>query len=168
MGGEEPRIRIAGAQDDSIVDGRGVRYAVFAQGCPHRCPGCHNPETHDPEGGRWEAVGALLESMAVNPLLDGLTLSGGEPFSQAGACAALARGARSLGLNVWVYSGYAFEELIGMGPEARALLDVCDVLVDGPFVLSERTLEAPFVGSRNQRILDLPASLRAGAAVPLG
>lgn len=159
------QIRIAGKVDESIVDGPGFRYAVFTQGCRHHCPGCHNPETHDFEGGFPADCEALLRDMADNPLLDGLTLSGGDPFEQIPACAFLARGARALGLNVWVYSGYTFEQLHGR-PECRELLEACDVLVDGPFVLAQRTLELRFRGSRNQRLIDLPASLAQGGPVP--
>ncbi len=159
-------IRIAGTADDSIVDGPGFRYTVFTQGCPHHCPFCHNPQTHDFSGGRVAGTDALLAQMAKNPLLDGLTLSGGEPFCQAEACAHLARGARALGLNVWVYSGYTFEELTA--PDAprpwRTLLTCCDVLVDGRFEIALRTLEMRFRGSKNQRLIDLPASLESGCA----
>lgn len=158
------QIRIAGKVDESIVDGPGFRYAVFTQGCRHHCPGCHNPETHDFEGGFPADCRELLEEMADNPLLDGLTLSGGDPFEQVPASAFLARGARALGLNVWVYSGYTFEQLYRR-PDCRELLTACDVLVDGPFVLAQRTLELRFRGSRNQRLIDLPASLDQGRPV---
>lgn len=157
-------IRIAGTVNDSIVDGPGFRYTVFTQGCPHDCPGCHNPQTHDFAGGHMADTEALLAQMADNPLLDGLTLSGGEPFAQIEPCACLARGARALGLNVWVYSGYTFEALLKR-PEAEELLRACDVLVDGPFLLAQRTLELRFRGSRNQRLIDLPKSLAAGKAI---
>ena len=105
-------MRIANVVSDSIVDGPGLRFAVFTQGCPHHCPGCHNPETHDPAGGREATVAELAEQMLSNPLTDGLTLSGGEPFDQAGECAALAARAREKGLNVWAYTGYRYETLL--------------------------------------------------------
>ena len=102
-------MRIANTVSDSIVDGPGLRFTVFTQGCPHRCPGCHNPGTHDPAGGREVSVAELAAELAAelsgNPLTDGLTLSGGEPFCQAAECAALARIARERGLNVWAYTG---------------------------------------------------------------
>ena len=99
-------MRIANTVSDSIVDGPGLRFTVFTQGCPHRCPGCHNPCTHDPAGGREVSVAELAAELSGNPLTDGLTLSGGEPFCQAAECAALARIARERGLNVWAYTGY--------------------------------------------------------------
>ena len=160
-------IRIAGIADDSIVDGPGLRLTVFAQGCPHRCPGCHNPQSHDFSGGTPADTEEILARVRDNSLLDGVTLSGGEPFAQAAACAEIARGARKLGLNVWCYTGYRFEELLAGGAEWRELLEAVDVLVDGPFVLAQRSLELRFRGSKNQRLLDAPASLRAGRAVEL-
>ena len=75
-------LRIAGTIGESIVDGPGIRYVVFTQGCPHGCPGCHNPQTHDPAGGFWAETDEILSVLAENPLLDGITLSGGEPFLQ--------------------------------------------------------------------------------------
>ena len=95
-------IRIAGTVDDSIVDGPGFRYTVFTQGCSHHCPGCHNPETHDFAGGRTVDTDAIVAQMRANPLLDGLTLSGGDPMEQPAPCAELARQAHALGLNVWL------------------------------------------------------------------
>lgn len=159
-------MRIASTISDSIVDGPGLRFTVFTQGCPHHCPGCHNPETHDPAGGREISVEELARIMLGNPLTDGLTLSGGEPFLQAEECAALARIARGRGLNVWAYTGYTYEKLLEEGEPARlALLEALDVLVDGPFVLARKSYDALFRGSDNQRLLDVPASLRAGRAV---
>ena len=159
-------MRIYGLVQDSIVDGPGFRFSCFVQGCPHRCPGCHNPDSHDPGGGREMAVEEVAAQLLGNPMTDGLTLSGGEPFAQAEDCLALARAAHAHGLNVWSYSGWTFEHLRDRGSEAqRALLAELDVLVDGPFLLEERTLALPWRGSRNQRVIDVPASLAAGDAV---
>ena len=159
-------MRIANTISDSIVDGPGLRFTVFTQGCPHRCPGCHNPETHDPSGGREASVEKLARMMLGNPLTGGLTLSGGEPFLQAEECAALARIARERGLNVWAYTGYTYEELLEeRDPGRLTLLEAVDVLVDGPFVLARKSYGALFRGSSNQRLIDVPASLRAGRAV---
>ena len=157
-------IRIAGYEIDSIVDGPGFRLAVFTQGCPHGCPGCHNPETHDFNAGQVVDTERVVEKMRDDPLLDGLTLSGGEPFCQPEPCQALALAARELGLNVWAYSGYTFEQLLEK-PEVRPLLEAVDVLVDGPFILAQRTLELRFRGSKNQRLIDVKRSLEAGTAV---
>ncbi|MBR3020425.1 MAG: anaerobic ribonucleoside-triphosphate reductase activating protein [Clostridia bacterium] len=154
------RIRIAGTVNDSIVDGPGLRFTVFVQGCPHHCPGCHNPETHDPNGGHETDTERLIEHMKKNPLLSGLTLSGGEPMEQPEACLELAKAAHSMGLNVWCYTGYTWEELIGERNQKRMnLLEEVDKLVDGPFVLNQRSLELDFRGSKNQRIIDVKEAL---------
>ena len=161
------KIRISGIVNDSVVDGPGFRLAVFTQGCPHGCPGCHNPQTHDFEGGREIDTQEIIEKLRGNPLLDGITLSGGEPFCQGAACAELASAAHALGLNVWTYSGYTYEQLLAGDAEQRALLAETDVLVDGPFVLPQRTLELRFRGSANQRLIDVKASAAAGSAQPV-
>ena len=143
---------------------------VFAQGCELLCEGCHNPDARALDGGKEAPVSAVIAEMARNPLTDGLTLSGGEPFLQAADCALVAAAARGMGLNVWTYSGYTFGELIALAdadPGARELLALSDVLVDGRFVLSERTLSSKWRGSGNQRLIDVPRSLAAGAAVEL-
>lgn len=154
------KLRIQGFEAESIVDGPGLRLAVFAQGCPLRCPGCHNPATHDVAGGYEIGVEELAAILAENPLLAGLTLSGGEPFLQPGACLALALAARAQGKNVWAYTGYTLEQLQECGDrDTRALLGLVDVLVDGPFVQEQRSLELRFRGSANQRIIDMNKSL---------
>lgn len=159
-------LRVAGTVAESIVDGPGLRYTVFVQGCPHGCPGCHNPQTHDFAGGTEMTVQALLDDIARFPHLGGITLSGGEPFCQAAALAALAAALREKGKHLMAYSGYTFEELLALpDPAVRALLEQLDLLVDGRFVLAERSVELRFRGSANQRVLDVPASLAAGAAV---
>ena len=159
------KLRIAGTVNDSIVDGPGLRYAVFTQGCPHDCPSCHNPQTHDFSGGKDIDTSEILAQIRKNPLLDGLTLTGGEPFCQCTACVALAQGAHAHGLNVWCYSGYTFEELINGKAEWRLLLQNIDVLVDGPFLLEKRSLDCRFRGSSNQRLIDVPKSLMANRAI---
>lgn len=151
-------MRIAGIVNDSIVDGPGLRLAIFAQGCPHHCPGCHNPESHDFAGGSDMDTEKIIARMDANPLLDGITLTGGEPFEQPEACRILADAAHARGLNVWAYSGYTFEQLCAV-PEKRRLLEACDVLVDGPFLLEERSLDLRFRGSKNQRVLKVSEML---------
>ncbi len=159
-------IRIYGTVEDSIVDGPGMRYSVFTQGCPHHCPGCHNPESHDFAGGRLTDTEELLGPIRRNPLLDGLTLSGGEPFCQPEACLELASAAKAARMNVWCYTGYTWEALQHEADPARlALLEAVDVLVDGRFVKEKRSLALQFCGSSNQRLIDVPASLRAGEIV---
>ena len=163
-------MRVAGLVQDSIVDGPGFRFVVFVQGCKQRCEGCHNPDTLDAGGGEEIAVEELVSRMRSNPLTDGLTISGGEPLLQAGDCTRLAAAARESGLNVWVYTGYTFEHLLSKVDECPGigeLLKLADVLVDGAFVLAERTLSLRWRGSRNQRLVDVPKSLARGAAVEL-
>jgi anaerobic ribonucleoside-triphosphate reductase activating protein len=164
----EKPIRLAGIVRESIVDGPGFRFTVFVQGCPHHCPGCHNPQTHDPAGGEDCDVETIMDEFVKDPLLQGLTLSGGEPMEQAEALLPLARAVRALGKNVVVFSGYTFEELLEKGKRDPAVLDLlreCFLLVDGRFVLAERDLTLLFRGSRNQRLIDVPRSLESGTAV---
>ncbi len=160
------KFRIYGTAEDSIVDGPGIRNVVFVQGCPHHCAGCHNPESHDFDGGREADTEEIIAAMKRNPLLDGLTLSGGEPMCSARACTELALAAKAAGLNVWCYTGYTWERLQEeANPDRMALLEAVDVLVDGPFVLAERSLELNFCGSRNQRLIDVPKTRVAGEIV---
>jgi len=161
-------IRLAGVVRESIVDGPGIRMTVFVQGCPHHCKGCHNEHTWDFDGGFDSTVEKILEEAAKDKLLRGITLSGGEPFAQAKPLIKLAKGAREMGLNVFCYSGYTFEQLqsmFGTHPEYKELLEQCDWLVDGKFIEEEMSLMLHFRGSRNQRILNVPESLAKGEAV---
>lgn len=159
-------IRLSGVASDSIVDGVGLRFTVFTQGCPHHCPDCHNPQTHSFTDGYTQEVEGLFPLMEENPLLDGLTLSGGEPFVQPEACLILAKKAHTLGLNVWAYTGYTWEELFAENePSRMQLLREVDVLVDGRFIAEEKTLGILFRGSRNQRLIDVQKSLETNAVV---
>ncbi len=158
-------LRIAGTIGESIVDGPGFRYVIFTQGCPHGCTGCHNPETHDFSGGRLIAPEALVQEICKNPMLSGVTFSGGEPFCQAEALCAVADGLQGK-KHLMAYSGYTFEQLMDLpDPWVRKLLGKLTILVDGPFVQAQKGLELRFRGSANQRVLDVPASLAAGHAV---
>lgn len=158
-------IDMAGIATDSIVDGPGIRTTFFAQGCPHHCPGCHNPETWEFGVGTPMEVETLAEIPGSNPLCRGVTFSGGEPFSQAAEFYRLGKLLKDRGLEVASYTGYTFEELLQGTEDQKKLLTVLDVLIDGPFILAERSLELNFRGSRNQRVLNVPESLRAGKAV---
>ncbi|MGI6151860.1 MAG: anaerobic ribonucleoside-triphosphate reductase activating protein [Christensenellales bacterium] len=157
-------FRMAGIIRDSIVDGPGLRLALFAQGCPHACPGCHNPDTHDFSGGTEADTAEIIAELAKNPLWAGITLTGGEPFCQPEAMLQIAKAAHELGKTVWAYSGWTFEELL-QDEAKNKLLSECDVLVDGPFLLERRSLALRFRGSDNQRIIDVPASIQAGQVV---
>lgn len=152
------KLRLSGIAQESIVDGPGLRYVVFVQGCPHHCVGCHNPQTHDFSEGYDMDIDSILEQYKGNPLLAGITFSGGEPFCQPGPLAELGEKIKDLGHTVMVYSGYTLEELLELKktqPEVGQLLDVADILVDGPYVEALRDLELLFRGSANQRVIEL-------------
>lgn len=157
MQNETPTIRLYGTADDSIVDGVGLRYAVFTQGCPHHCPGCHNPESQGMTGGTVMTIDALEQQILDNKLIQGVTLSGGEPFAQCEACLELAKRLKKHGYDLWVYSGYTFEQLMQGVPDPLApqLLQQCDVLVDGPFIQAQHDHELKWKGSANQRVIKL-------------
>lgn len=150
-------LRLASIVEESIVDGPGLRFTVFVQGCPHGCKGCHNPGTHAFDGGYTASVSQILELYTQNPLLQGITLSGGEPFTQAGVLCSLAEGVKALGGDVVTYTGYVYEDLVGMSPEVNKLLELTDLLIDGPYMEELRDLELLFRGSSNQRLLDKAA-----------
>lgn len=160
-------LRLAGFDQDDIVDGPGLRCVVFVQGCPHHCPGCQNPQTWDFSGGEETTPAALLRRIQDSVLDTGVTFSGGEPFAQADALADLAEMLRPR-YDVACYTGYLFEALLAKAERdegTRRLLENIDVLVDGPFVEARKDRLLLFRGSANQRILDVPASLAARAAV---
>lgn len=170
------KIRIAGTVNDSIVDGPGLRYTIFFQGCSHHCPDCHNPQTWDFDGGKEVEIEDILAEIKDNPLLSGVTLSGGDPMDQADKIIPLVDTIKTLSsLDVWCYTGYTFEEImypvIPYGDDGwtehmrRQLAKQVDVLVDGPYIESQRDLTLQFRGSRNQRLIDVPASLKAGKVI---
>lgn len=153
-------LRISGFANDSIVDGEGIRLTIFTQGCPHHCIGCHNPHTHSLDGGYFMDIEEIVQLAAENPLLDGVTLSGGEPFLQAKTCSILAKKLHQYHLNIWTYTGYTFETLWNeKRPDWISLLKQTDVLIDGPFQQDKRSLELKFKGSSNQRCIDVKKSL---------
>ena len=154
-------IRISGIVEESIVDGPGLRYVLFTQGCPHHCKGCHNPTTHPFDGGRMVSPDWVFADVRKNPIVRGVTFSGGEPFVQSGKLAPLAERLRAAGYNLTSYTGYLYEELLA-DSRHMPLLRQLDILVDGPFILEEKSLIIRFRGSRNQRIIDVPRSLAEG------
>ena len=158
-------LELSGIVSDSIVDGPGIRTTFFSQGCPHHCPGCHNPETWEFGCGTMVPVEDLVDVVRSNPLCKGVTFSGGEPFAQAAGFAKLAKLLKEKGYEVASYSGYTFEELLEGSEDQKALLAAIDILIDGPFLMAEKSLEIAFRGSRNQRILDVKKSLAEGRAV---
>ncbi len=158
-------LKLSAIVTDSIVDGPGIRCTVFCQGCPHHCEGCHNPETWPFQGGTEMAPERVYAIIRENPLCRGVTFSGGEPFCQPEGYRELAVLCREGGYEVASYTGYTFDALLAGTQAQRDLLSQLDVLIDGPYLQQERSLELSFRGSRNQRILDVPASLQAGRAV---
>ena len=158
-------LDLSGIVTDSIVDGPGIRTTIFSQGCPHHCEGCHNPETWEFGTGTQMDEEILLRIVKENPLCRGVTFSGGEPFAQAEGFCKLAKLLKENGYEVASYTGYTFEQLLSGTPAQKELLSAIDILIDGPFLLAERSLEISFRGSKNQRILDVPKSLAAGEAV---
>ncbi len=159
------KIRLAAyLQPDSIVDGEGVRTVVWTQGCPHHCPGCHNASTWDFDGGALIEVEDVINELKKIKNQDGITLSGGDPVCQADACYEISKAAHEMGLNVWCYTGFTYEQML-LNPKMRRLLDQVDVLVDGKFLQEEKSYDIYFRGSRNQRIIDVPKSLEAEQVV---
>ena len=193
-------LKLAGIVAESIVDGPGIRFAVFCQGCPHHCEGCHNPQTHPFEGGTPVRPERLLQEIDKDPILKGVTFSGGEPLCQAPAFLELAKGIKERGLDIVVFTGYKLEDLLEyindnsqMGVQGsendligkatdlsadqynetaklamldadavRELLELTDILIDGPFLLDERDLTLQFRGSRNQRVIDMNRTRETG------
>lgn len=150
------KIRVNDFISDSIVDGFGLRFVVFTQGCHLRCPGCHNPATHNLDGGREITLDEVRKKWKKNPLLHGLTISGGEPFLQPEAVLELIRMAHADGLNVNIYSGYTYETLKHKDcPIINQILIEADILIDGPFIIQLKNLNLLWRGSSNQRIIDL-------------
>ena len=158
------KIRLAAPlQTDSIVDGPGIRAVIWTQGCKHHCKGCHNQETWDFEGGSLYSVDEVKKQMRALENHDGITLSGGDPFFQPEACYELAKYAKKLGLNIWCYTGFDFEVLVRRSKNDQGILNLLnniDVLVDGKFDISKKSFDALFRGSYNQKIIDVPKSLK--------
>ena len=160
-------IRLAAdLQTDSIVDGIGIRTVIWTQGCSHNCPYCHNPKTHDFNGGDLVELEDVIEELENLSGQDGVTFSGGDPMFQPRECAILAKKAHELGMNVWAYTGFTFEELIEKGnKDILEFLNNIDVLIDGRFEIDKKSLDLEFRGSSNQRIIDIPKSLDMHEAV---
>lgn len=165
------KIRLASElQTDSIVDGEGIRTVIWTQGCSHNCKGCHNPETHSFEDGFLIDVENLKKELLEVKHQDGITLSGGDPMFQPEPVLEIAKFCKAHNLNIWCYTGFTFEKLLGMSKKnstIKELLENIDVLVDGKFVLKEKSLNLYFKGSKNQRVLDMKKSLEQGKPVEI-
>ncbi len=160
------KIRIAGTVNDSIVDGPGIRYTIFFQGCYHNCFECHNPQTHDLNGGFDSDTDEIIMQIKNNPLLDGITLSGGEPLLQVEAAKELAQEAKKLGLNVICYTGFVFEN-INRIKNIELLLPYIDYLIDGRYEKENRDLSLKYRGSNNQRIIDVKESIKLNQVIEI-
>ena len=164
----EIRLAVNNIQKDSIVDGEGVRAVLWTQGCVHNCPGCHNPHTHSFDDGYLRDIEDIKLEIDLLEGQDGITFSGGDPMEQAMACAELAKYCHSKGLNVWCYTGYTYEELLSRSKINRHIMDflkAIDVLVDGKFILSLKSYDVMFRGSKNQRLIDVKKSLKTKSTV---
>ena len=163
------KIRLAAyLQPDSIVDGEGIRTVIWTQGCPHNCPGCHNPETHDFKGGALVELDEVFEIIDTLEGQTGITFSGGDPFMQAKQCSEIAKYAINKGYNIWCYTGFTFEQLLKLSETKKEVMDfleTIDVLVDGKFDISKKSLSVIFAGSSNQRIIDVKKSLETKEVV---
>ena len=162
-------IRLASdLQSDSIVDGPGLRTVIWTQGCGHKCPGCQNPQTWDFEGGADVPLDMVYEALDELEYQQGITFSGGDPMYQPYACTEIAKYCKDKGYNIWVYTGFTYEELMKMAKKDKIYLEFLkyvDVLVDGRFVMKERNLNLLFRGSSNQRLIDIPKTLEANEIV---
>lgn len=155
-------MRIAGYLPNSTVDGVGIRQVLFTQGCKHHCSGCQNPQTWKMDGGGVVSVAKIVQKMKNNRY--DVTISGGDPFYQSGELFNLLKELKSCGKNVWVYTGFTWEEIIENSDYSR-VLPYIDVLVDGRFVQEEKDTKLRFRGSRNQRLIDVQATLSKGRIV---
>ena len=157
-------IRLAAdLQSDSIVDGPGLRTVIWTQGCAHHCPGCQNPQTWDFDGGGLVPIKEVLKAIDELEEQTGITFSGGDPMYQPESCTEIAKYCKQKGYNIWVYTGFTYEEIMKMAktkPIYKEFLKYIDILVDGPFVIQERDLNLLFRGSRNQRLIDIPQTRR--------
>ena len=162
-------IRLAAdLQSDSIVDGPGLRTVIWTQGCLHHCKGCQNPQTWDFSGGGLVPISEVLKAIDELECQSGITFSGGDPMYQPDACVKIAKYCKKKGYNIWVYTGFTYEELLKLSktkPIYKEFFKFIDVLVDGRFVMKEKDLSILFRGSRNQRLIDVPNSLKNNAII---
>ena len=169
MAQNKKTIRLAAdLQSDSIVDGPGLRAVIWTQGCSHHCRGCQNPQTWDFEGGAEVPIDMVLEAIDELEYHDGITFSGGDPMYQPESCNIIAKYCKEKGYNIWVYTGYNFEQLKRLAKKDPSYIDFLnniDVLVDGKFVMKEKDLNCLFRGSRNQRLINVPETLKTGKIV---
>lgn len=162
------KIRIAGIFNDSLVDGPGVRLSIFMQGCPHACQGCHNPNTWDKNGGYLVNLDDIVSKFSENKFLDGITLTGGDPLIHVEKSLYLAKKAKKHGLNIIIYTGFLYEDLIKKNDKnLKELFKISDVLIDGPFIIKLHDKNLKWRGSSNQRIIALKESLESNKIIEI-
>lgn len=167
---DDNKIRLAGIIKESVVDGKGIRYVLFSQGCKHGCKNCFNPETHSFTGGKLYDMDEIVEDIKKYPLIKGVTFSGGDPLEQADKFIYIAKKVKEMGLDLWSYTGYTYEYIVShfeQRKEWEELLKYIDVLVDGRFEEDKKDISLAFRGSKNQRIIDVQASLNKKEAIIL-
>ena len=163
-------VRLSGIAYESLSNGPGLRRVLFSQGCLHECVGCFNPSTHSFCDGELKNMDLLIDDIKNNPILKGVTFSGGDPLEQADKFAYIAKGVKKLGLDIWCYTGYTYEYILENNCNREGfneLLNNIDVLVDGKFEINKKNIRLKFRGSSNQRIIDVKASLASGKVVIL-
>jgi anaerobic ribonucleoside-triphosphate reductase activating protein len=163
-------IRLSGIAYESLVNGPGVRRVFFSQGCKHNCKRCFNLDTHDFNGGEERNVEELIRDTLDNPIIKGVTFSGGDPFDRAEEFSYMAKRFKENNLSVWSYTGYTFEEIlknIDKRKGFKELINNIDVLVDGKFIEEEMVDGLKYRGSKNQRIIDVKKSLEENKVVTL-
>jgi len=164
-------VNLFGYIPESVNEGTGLRAVLFISGCRHACPGCFSPDSWSFRAGEpftEKRQQQILHEITNHPLLDGVTLCGGDPFFSAAACTRWVRQFRDArpDLTVWAYTGFEYEELIA-DPERAELAQLCDVIIDGRYLAAERDVSLPFRGSRNQRLIDVRATQASGNIVTL-
>jgi anaerobic ribonucleoside-triphosphate reductase activating protein len=157
-------MRLSGITPESLVDGPGLRSVIFTQGCPHQCPHCQNPETWDINAGKEYSVKQVVRLLKQQKKTKrGLTFSGGEPFLQAAELAQVALAARQLGWDIVTYTGFTYEQLLcDTSNGVQALVCASDILIDGKYLHELRSIELPFRGSSNQRVIDVAETREKG------
>lgn len=159
---QQTKLRVAGFEKESVVDGPGLRYTIFVQGCLGNCKGCHNPETHDLTEGVLVDIDDIYNDIREHKIVRGVTFSGGEPMLQPAAITELAKRLKSDGYDLWCYTGYLMEDLVRHPNQYGELFKSLDVIVDGPFIEAEKSMDVLFRGSKNQRLIDVQLTLKLG------
>ena len=160
------KVKIAGITKESVVDGPGIRYVIFSQGCKHNCKGCHNPSTHNFNNGEEIDVDEIINNVLNAKHIDGVTFSGGDPFYQPKEFSYIAKALHKNNINILSYTGFTYEKIVN-DKDMKDFLENIDILVDGPFIEREKNLKLSFRGSNNQRVIDVKESLKNSKVITL-